>query len=46
MKYTKPEILPVASACKAIQGHNKGTTQAFDSLVSAYQTLGAYESDE
>jgi hypothetical protein len=46
MKYTKPELLPVSSACKAIQSHNKGSMQAFDSLVSPYQTLGAYESDE
>jgi hypothetical protein len=46
MNYTKPEILPVASACKAIQSHNKAMTQAFDSLVSPYATLGAYESDE
>jgi hypothetical protein len=46
MKYMKPELLPVSSACTVIQSHNKGTMQAFDSLASPYETLGAYESDE
>ncbi len=46
MNYAKPEISVVASANSAIQGHNKGTTESFDSINSVYVTLGAYESDE
>jgi hypothetical protein len=45
MKYSKPEIVPVANAISAIQGVPKGTSGA-DSLNPHKQTIAAYEADE
>ncbi len=46
MKYAKPTINVVVDANSAIESHNKATFQGSDSIVSPYQTLGAYEADE
>jgi hypothetical protein len=46
MNYVKPEIAVVASATSAIQKHEKAQFTGSDSIVSPYQTLGAYEADE
>ena len=45
MTYTKPEIVPVGCAAKAIQGR-KPIGQFADANPTKHQTLAAYEADE
>jgi hypothetical protein len=44
MKYEKPEVIPIASACTGIQGNFKCACTVIDLL--RLETLGAYEADE
>lgn len=48
MNYEKPEVRKVEDAVRAIQGHGKTDTVAFDIplQMSNAATSGAYEADE
>jgi hypothetical protein len=46
MSYIKPEIVILGSASATIHGHMKDVVRGFDTDVSIWQTLGAYEADE
>jgi hypothetical protein len=44
MKYEKPSLVVIASACSGIQNNYKCACIFFDLLLK--ETLGAYEADE
>jgi len=44
MKYEKPKVVVVASACAAVQNHIKDINIFLDILLE--ETIGAYEADE
>jgi hypothetical protein len=44
MKYDKPEVVMVTSACAAVQHQIKGRSWFLDVLDE--ETIGAYEADE
>jgi hypothetical protein len=44
MKYSKPQIIPVATATVAIQGGVKGGSVNPD--LAKHPSIGAYEADE
>jgi hypothetical protein len=44
MRYERPELITLASACAGIKGGVKGWNTILDILF--LETIGAYESDE
>jgi hypothetical protein len=48
MKYTKPEVVAVATALSTIQNQHKGMGGLQDNIpdTTGYNTVGAYQADE